>query len=74
MPTLTKIDAARSILNLFSKIRIVREAENTTSYYPFPVRLRVSVKFLRMSLGGVPFYVKNLWFYYANLIEASSRL
>ena len=28
MPTRTKIDVARSILNLFSKIRILREAEN----------------------------------------------
>ena len=28
MPTLTKIDAARSIRNRFSKIRILREAEN----------------------------------------------
>ncbi len=35
-PTRTKIDAARSILNLFSKIRILREAENT--YCSFPAR------------------------------------
>ena len=28
MPTRTKIDAARSILNLFSKIRILRVADN----------------------------------------------
>ena len=34
--TCTQIDAARWILNLFSKFRILREAENT--YYPFPAR------------------------------------
>ena len=37
-PTRTKIDATRSILNIFSKFRILREAENT--YYPFPARKR----------------------------------
>ena len=36
MPTRTKIDVARSILNIFSKIRILREAENT--YCSFPAR------------------------------------
>ena len=38
MPTRTKIDVARSILNIFSEFRILREAEN--AYYSFPIRKR----------------------------------
>ena len=66
-PTYTKMRVAPRVLNIFSKIRILREAENT--YYPFPGRKhswRHGNRWEFRHRGGKYFFI-TFWFWRTRL-------